>query len=151
MLKKTWKTILIVGLYSILILIIIVLLFFDWNNMDRIKKIDSSKIISITLVNNHSGQAKKITGHKYIALICRTLNETEMHHIKNWNGNFKRMGGASFSFIFTFLTQRTIEVIYYDGSYLVNNGEGYSIKSTEFENYWNLNYKEQKYTYAGIR
>lgn len=109
---------------------------------------DVNQIASITLVNNQTGQAKLITREIDIESICKYFNTAKMHRIKNWDGGFKRIGGCSFTYFFTSIKARSIRIGYYDGSYLINNGDAYSIQNTGFEKFWKLKYKETKFNYG---
>lgn len=151
--KKKWKVLLITVSYLILILVILLLAnkaINDNKKVDRIVRIDATQIINITLVNNLTGQAKKIIRPKDIDSICHFFNTEKMHRLKNWDGTLENDSGYSLSFIFHAVNLKTIQINCYDGSCLVNNGEAYSINNKKIEEFWDLKYKESKYTYAGI-
>lgn len=147
--KKKWKALLITASYVILIITILIQAI-NLKSYDRLQKFDTNKIAGISIVNNKTGQGKGILRRQDVISICQFFNTTKMHRIKNWDGYFKRIGGATYTFIFTTKSAQSTLIGYYDGSYLVNNGVAYSIETTGFEDFWKMKYKEKKYTYAGF-
>ncbi len=131
----------------IIIFFIMILFFTALNSSKRNFKISQKHVKDITLINNLSGTVKTISKKQDINSICELFNSTSMDIIKDWNGHYERDGGNSYTFIFNLSTGLDIEFSYYDGSYLLNNGNAYHINSTKFEDFWNLNYEEKKFSH----
>lgn len=132
---------------GLIIIYLIMILYLNYIDPIIIK---TKNIESITIVNNLTGTAKQIVGKQDIEEVCNVFSQLNMHKIKNLNSYNKVLGGSSFTFIFYYNNGLNLQIICNDDSYLINNAKMYRIKHTQFENFWELKYEENKYIYPDI-
>lgn len=134
------------------VLIITCLLFILWySNIFSPIRINTNGVKKIIVVNNKTRMAKEITRKKDIKSICGLFNSIHVHRMKKWYSRYKMLGGEVYTFIFYYNYGLNVEIICDADICLMNNGNLYWIKKTDFKKFWQLDYEEKGYTFQGIQ